>query len=75
MLGRYRPRRLTAELQRRSFIVAALPVIVVGGAAAFAYITWSQVREKRRLKEAAEKVALKDQPDHTDDGKKPGNEV
>lgn len=61
MLSRYRPKhvQLSSRGQSRPFIVAVLPVIVVGGAAAFAYITWSQVREKRKLREAGEAAASK----------------
>jgi hypothetical protein len=47
-------RQLRNQLQQRQFVIAILPVVVVGGAAAFAYITWSQVQEKRRLREAQE---------------------
>ena len=38
--------------QRRELLLPLIPIAVVGGAAAFAYITWSQVREKRRKREA-----------------------
>ena len=52
---------LSIKSQNRQFIVAVLPVVVVGGAAAFAYITWSQVREKRRIRDA-QAAAAKDSP-------------
>ena len=45
------------SLQNRHFIVAVLPIVVIGGAAAFAYVTWSQVAEKRKIREAAEAEA------------------
>ena len=38
--------------QRRELLLPLIPIADVGGAAAFAYITWSQVREKRRKREA-----------------------
>lgn len=45
------------SLQNRHFIVAVLPIVVISGAAAFAYVTWSQVAEKRKIREAAEAEA------------------
>jgi hypothetical protein len=67
-------RQLSNQLQQRQFVIAILPVVVVGGAAAFAYITWSQVQEKRRLREAQEAKSppktIEDDPTADDQNKK-----
>ena len=45
-------RSLPSSLQqRREILLPLIPIAVLSGAAAFAYITWSQVREKRRKRE------------------------
>ncbi len=45
--------------QRRTVLLPLIPIVVVGGATAFAYITWSQVQEKRREREAEAALGAK----------------
>ena len=52
----------SALQQRREILLPLIPIAVFGGAAAFAYITWNQVREKRRKREAEALAATTDTP-------------